>query len=417
VLQPLEPEAREPHEPGVVELDGRCTLEHTLGAELSELARLKTRKQLLRSGLYRRVAPDLERVSFGLEYSRTRSASAASGGSAAFPEGVRVVAWNIQRGTRLEGIAEALTNEAELARAHLILLLESDIGMARSNNENVARSLAARLGCDYVYGNSYLCLSAGNRREAHHVVPNALGLSGNAVLSRLPLLRAENFSVAITKDKFESSEKRLGHKKALWVEAAVGAKRLAVAAVHLDSGASSAGRALQLRDVVQKLAARGVSGCSLIGGDFNTTTYDAHSRLGLLGNLALKFWRGGFPHAIQHYLTPEALYERRVFEVLRDAGYDFQSYNQLGVGTVFYRVGDPGSEGRVRDFLPQPFVEVLRRKLEPYGGEVGLKLDWFAGKGLHARGAGTVSLQRRGVGVSDHDPIWVDVEIARGQTF
>ncbi len=81
------------------------------------------------------------------------------------------------------------------------------------------------------------------------------------------------------------------------------------------------------------------------------------------------------------------------------------------MGTLFYRVGDAGSEGRVRDFLPQPFVEVLRRKLEPYGGVVGLKLDWFAGKGLRMRGAGIVPLLRRGVGVSDHDPIWVDVEI------
>src|SRR6187455_2327567 len=108
VLQPLELEAREPHDPGVVELDGRCTLEHTLGAELSELARLKTRRQLLRSGLYRRLAPDLERVSFGLEYACTRSASEPPGASAESPEGVRVMAWNIQRGTRLDGIADAL---------------------------------------------------------------------------------------------------------------------------------------------------------------------------------------------------------------------------------------------------------------------------------------------------------------------
>jgi len=398
----------------VVALAGRRALEHTLGADLSELARFKTRKQLVRSGLYQRLAPDLERVSFGLEYGCTR---AESGAAVALPESVRVVAWNIQRGSRLEGIAEALASEAELACAHMVLLLESDVGMARSSNRNVARALAERLGFDYVYGNSYLCLTAGNRREAHQLEANGLALSGNAILSRLPLLRAENFSVAITKDKFESSEKRLGHKKALWVEVAVGSQRLAVAAVHLDSGASSVGRALQLRDVVRKLEARGVAGCSLIGGDFNTTTYDAQSLLGLLGNLGLKFWRGGFPHAIQHYLTPELLYERRVFEVLRDAGYDFESYNQLGLGTVFYRVGDPGSEGRVRDFLPQPFIEVLRRKLQPYGGEVGLKPDWFAGKGLRARRAGTLSLQRRGVGVSDHDPIWVDVEIPRGQTF
>lgn len=390
---------------GVVELEGQRTLDHALAAELAELAGLKTRKQLQRSELYQRLAAELDDLCFGIEYSRTERSHVAGRDS------VRVVAWNIQRGTCLEGIAEALAQEPELAPADVVLLLESDLGMARSGNRNVARELAGRLGFDYVYGNSYVCLSAGNRREANQAQPNTLALCGNAILSRLPLTRAENFTVAITKDKFEGSEKRLGHKKALWAEVAVGPKRLAIAAVHLDSGASSAGRARQLADVVARLERRKVGDCSLIGGDFNTTTYDAHSLLGLLGNLGRKLWRGGFPHAIEHYLTPDVLYERRVFDVLRDADYDFESYNQLGVGTLYYRVGDVASEGRVRDFLPQPFVELLRRKLEPYGGVVGLKLDWFAGKGLRVRAAGTVSLLRRGVGVSDHDPIWVDVEV------
>lgn len=54
---------------------------------------------------------------------------------------------------------------------------------------------------------------------------------------------------------------------------------------------------------------------------------------------------------------------------------------------------------------PQPFVELIHHKLEPYGGAVGLKLDWFAGKGLQPQRAGTVPLVQRGLGVSDHDPI------------
>jgi endonuclease/exonuclease/phosphatase family metal-dependent hydrolase len=291
-----------------------------------------------------------------------------------------------------------------------VLLLESDLGMARSANVNVAREIASRLGYDYVYGNSYLCLSSGNAREAVATRANTTSLSGNAILSRLPLRRAENFSVAITKDKFETREKRLGHKKALWAEMMIGETPLAVAAVHLDSGASSAQRAAQLADVVAKLRARGVLGRSLVGGDFNTTTYDAESVFALLENLALKLWRGGFPHAIEHYLHPQRLYEKRIFDVLTEAGYDFEHYNALGVGTLRYRVGDPGCEGRVRDFLPQPFVEVLRRKLAPYGGAVGLKLDWFAGQGVTPTRAGTVHLERASaLGVSDHDPIWVEI--------
>ena len=85
-------------ETGVVELVGRCALEHTLGPWLVELARFKTRQQLLRSELYRRLSPELERVSFGMEYASTGAASVAS---AVSTECVRVVAWNIQLESRL----------------------------------------------------------------------------------------------------------------------------------------------------------------------------------------------------------------------------------------------------------------------------------------------------------------------------
>ena len=40
---------------------------------------------------------------------------------------------------------------------------------------------------------------------------NEVGMHGNAILSRRPILRAETFTVAITRDKFESQERRLGH--------------------------------------------------------------------------------------------------------------------------------------------------------------------------------------------------------------
>lgn len=387
----------------VVELEAPLELQHELRAELAEFARFRTRKQLERSAVWQRHETRVQDLSFGLEYGRFATPGQP-------PQILRVVSWNIQRGTRLEAIGDALGSHPELKRADVVLLLESDLGMARSGNKNVALELARRLGYDYVYGNSYICLTAGNSREAHHTEPNRLALSGNAILSRLPIRRAENFSVFITKDKFESGEKRLGHKKALWVELEVGERHLTVAAVHLDSGASSAQRAAQLSDVVGRLEARGVAACSLIGGDFNTTTYDAQSVPAILANLCAKLCRGGFAHAIHHYLHPQLLYERRVFEVLRASGYEYETYNELGTGTLRYRVGDAGSEGRVRDFLPAPFVEILRRKLQPWGGAVGLKLDWFAGKGLTPFQVGTVpSLTHEGVGVSDHDPIWVDV--------
>ncbi len=378
-------------------------LEHALCEHLPELARVATRRRLERSELYRSLRPHIDEVTRGMEFGK-HAERRLSGPN----DTLHLVAWNIQRGRRLGAVTQVLATEPKLKDADVLLLLECDVGMARSGNENVAREIACRLGYDYVFGNSYLCLSGGNERELVRGRGNTLALSGNAILSRLPLLRAENVSMAITKDKFESSEKRLGHKKALWAEVRFADRPVAVAAVHLDSAASSSQRARQLSDVVRTLSARGVAECSVLGGDFNTSTYDAINGGALLCNLAVKLWRGGFPHAIHHYLFPELLYERAVFDVLIEAGYDFTSYNRLGVGTLRYQVGDADSEGRVRDFLPQPFVDVLRRKLEPYGGEVALKLDWFAGRGFRVVDAGSVTRPRvQGLGVSDHDPIWV----------
>lgn len=377
-------------------------LGHDLRERLERLAAVRTRRQLLRSPVYRSCAETIRSVTFGLEHGRFSSGPRH--------DSLRVVAWNVQRGQRFEGIVDALTRHDELRRADVFILSEVDVGMARSGNQNVPRELSRALGCDYVFGNSYLCLSAGNARERGAEQPNQLALAGNAILSRHPLVRAENFSLCVSKDKFESSEKRLGHKKALWAEISVGDQPLVIAAVHLDSGASSQERALQMNDVIDRLRERGVDDRALIGGDFNTTTYDANHTWALLANLAKKFSRGGFPHAIEHYLHPDWLYERAVFERLEAAGYETESFNELGVGTLRYVVGDRGSEGRVRDFLPEFAVRYLKKKLEPWAGVVGLKVDWFAGRGLVARGAGTVAEPKfQGEPVSDHDPIWVDL--------
>ena len=55
----------------------------------------------------------------------------------------------------------------------------------------------------------------------------------------------------------------------------------------------------------------------------------------------------------------------------------------------------------------------LVRRLRDRGGVVAAHLDWFAARGLVARGAQIVRPREAGVerGPSDHDPIVVDVEM------
>src|SRR5215471_12408052 len=69
---------------------------------------------------------------------------------------LRVVEWNIERGTRLEGIIEVLNSHPVLSYADLLLLNELDDGMLRSGNRCVPYELGRALSAHAVYGAEYL---------------------------------------------------------------------------------------------------------------------------------------------------------------------------------------------------------------------------------------------------------------------
>ncbi|GAB4557552.1 MAG: hypothetical protein Tsb0020_01780 [Haliangiales bacterium] len=413
---------------GLIELSAERNIDDRIPApDLATLAAIRSRAALSRSAVYQRHRAAIERISFGLAYGRPTAPAARPQRSF-----LRVGAWNIERGRRLPGIRAYLQATPLLRDADLLLLNEVDVGMARSGNRDVAAELAAALGFEYVFGNSYLCLSRGNQRDGAPEEDNHIGLHGNAILSRFPIRRAENFSVTISKDKFESSEKRLGHKKALWAEIDTPLGSLPVCTLHLDSGASPAQRAAQLADVLALLDARIFASESgerpprcLIGGDFNTTTYDNKSVPRLLWNTFRKLTRGGFAHAMHHYLHPDKLYEKSIFDALVESGFDYHGFNHLGRGTIRYEVGSFESESKVREYLPGVALSILRWRLRPWDGVASLKLDWFAGRGLHAltheqtrepapervsQDPTTIERPRWDDALlSDHDPIVVDI--------
>jgi endonuclease/exonuclease/phosphatase family metal-dependent hydrolase len=391
-------------------------------ATREQLAAITTRRALETAAVYRQHAAAIAAVTAGVEWGAPPRPAAPDA-----RDFVRVVSWNLQRGIHLDGVIALLRTEPRLAEADVVLLNEVDLGMARSGNRHVAREIGAALGLSYVFGNSYLCLDHGDVRDADTAtldVPNELGLHGNAILSRFPLRRAENVSLTVTRDKFaSSSEKRLGHKKALWAEIAAPGGPIRFAACHLDSIATPGQRAAQLADLLAAIpTADGTP--LLLGGDLNTTTYDLGSLPRLAWNLAAKLVRGGFPHALHHYMHPWLLYERPVFAVLARHQLAWAPFNDLAAGTVRYEVGSFDSESKIREFLPEVAVRVLRWRLRPWGGVAPLRIDWFAGRGLRALGdderveaAGRRSRAPGGVArptvdgtrLSDHDPIVVDV--------
>ncbi|HXU09624.1 MAG TPA: hypothetical protein VN743_11565, partial [Blastocatellia bacterium] len=78
---------------------------------------------------------------------------------------LRVVEWNIERGTRLEGIVDVLNSHPVLRYADLLLLNEVDCGMRRSGNVNVALELSRALSAHAIFGVEYLELTKGNEDE------------------------------------------------------------------------------------------------------------------------------------------------------------------------------------------------------------------------------------------------------------
>ena len=249
------------------------SVEHEIHAHYSALRAIRTREALERSALWTAIGGEVTRVLESVERGHWAPepppAAVSAGGRM-----VRTVAWNIQRGARLDDLRRAVV-APPFAGADVLLLSEVDVGLGRSGNRNVARELAEALGMSYAFGVSYLALTDDYGDDAAGL-ENTLALSGAAVISRYPIGRVENIDLPEVRDKFHSSEKRLGKKRALLAEIALPDGPLVVAACHLDSNASPAQRAHQLGGVLDSVDRSGVAR-ALVGGDFNTSTYDVSS--------------------------------------------------------------------------------------------------------------------------------------------
>jgi endonuclease/exonuclease/phosphatase family metal-dependent hydrolase len=279
--------------------------------------------------------------------------------------------------------------------------------MARSGNRHVARELAAALGMSYAFGVSYLVLE-DDWGENPDGASNQLALAGAAVLARAPIVAVENVDVPELRDKFSSSEKRLGKKRALAVRLG-GALPLTVAACHLDSNASPRGRAAQLASIAgagARLA--GDEGALLVGGDLNTTTYDLAGPWALARNLVHKLFVTGFDETIRQYMTPELRYERAVFETLRAHRLAVDGFNDRQSGTLHFDINDPYALQKTTKLVGGPLTRLLQRRLRPWNGRVPARLDWFAGRGVEPVAAYTVDPRPL---ASDHAAIVVDVRL------
>jgi endonuclease/exonuclease/phosphatase family metal-dependent hydrolase len=386
-------------------------LEHELTPHFPALAQFDSTKALRASPLYVRLRLEIERVLSGL-VQETFAPVARPPRADDAAQSIRVTAWNIERGKRLPSIIDVLREHLVLRASDVLLLTELDYGMARTDNRFVVRELAEALRMNYAFAPCYLALNEGSGVESEVTGENTLALHGNALLSRYPLQRAHALALPNGKDKMRGKEKRLGAQRAVVADVAHPAGLFRAVSLHLDAHSTQRHRARQMRLVLDHLARLTPQLPVVIGGDWNTSTYNSrravYAILGYFRRVVM-----GVERVIKHhYPYPERWFERGLFRLLERRGYDYRTLNALGVCTLHYDVADVAANVNMGDWIPQWCFPFINWALRQSGGRCSLKLDWFAGQGIAPapdRAPQVVSNLRDEAGaLSDHDAIVLD---------
>lgn len=310
------------------------------------------------------------------------------------PAKLRVVQWNIEKGLRFQGLADALATHPDLSCADLIFLNEVDLGMARTGNRHVARDLAERLGFTWAFAPAHLELTKGVGADLEAEGVNAEALQGNAILSRFALRDVRVAPLTNCFEPFHFHEKRYGRRVAIVATVDTVAGPIALAGTHLEVRNTPACRARQIRDVVGALPFRGPA---LIAGDLNSSTFPrgtfartAAGTLRLLGDVAK------LKEELRNPIAREPLF----MEFAR-GGFRTEGWNTDDVTIV-----EPIDSLEDAERLPGPMARYVLRRIDRLDRKLPMRLDWFAGRDLTPSDPRTIAGLSDDCGrVSDHDPI------------
>lgn len=331
-------------------------------------------------------------------------------------EFLRLVHWNIERGKHLEAIIELFNSDPILQFADIISLNEVDLGMNRTQNQNIAFELGQRLGMHTVYIPEYLELTKGIGEELTLAGENKEALHGNAILSRYPILAVHSVRLPSCFDTYQFSEKRFGERVALIVEIEVNKQVIYLVNTHLEVRNTPKCRAKQFQSILQtleKLPARPI----IIAGDLNVGTFKRGSiYYSFLGFLRLVF---NSPEKLAYELRHPEKYEP-LFDYAKKHGFEFESYNDDLVTCATSITGvDEAKE------MPSFLQSRIDRRLAPYKNRLEFRLDYIFARGIKALRANQITskqtssinpttitnLLTNGKEISDHTPIVCDFRI------
>lgn len=380
------------------------SLQHGLQPFFPELRSFPSTSALEKSSLYARLRPGIERV-LGAVVQEDLAPPPRK-----VRPSIRATAWNIERGLRLQGITRALREHPVLRDSDILLLTELDYGMARTANRFVAQEIARELGLNYVFAVCYVNLEKGSGLEKQIAGTNAQALHGNALFSRYPLLHAHSLPLPNGKDKLKGKEKRLGCQRAVIATVAHPLGPVRAVSLHLDAHSSQRHRRDQVKvilDHLEKLPPLPV----LMGGDWNTTTYNSQRALYSILGYARRVLMSVQNVIRNHYPWPDRWFERHLFRELERRGFRYRELNEPGACTLHYDVKNLAVNENLADWVPLWCFWWIQWALKRVGGRCSLKLDWFAGKHIRPDSNHPPQVVHH-LGVegplSDHDPIVLD---------
>ena len=385
-------------------------LEHDLKPFFPELLKFESTAAMERSAVYQEIKPEVERI---LNSIAQENFSENPKSKIQNPKSVSALAWNIERGNRFDGIASALETHPQLKDKDLLLLTELDFGMARSGNRFVARDLAQKLKLNYAFAPVYIALQKGSGVEAAAAGENRESLHGLAMFSKFPLKNIHAVPLPNGKDKMWGKEKRLGHLRALVADIEHPNGTFRAVTVHLDAHSSRKHRHRQMKIILDHLETL-TDLPTVIGGDWNTTTYNAQTANRAIAGYFRRVAMGVKNVVKNHYPHPDRYFEKSLFRELETRGFDYKNLNEIGVGTLHYDMENAAYNTNLSDWVPQwcfPFIFWAARRV---GGRVSARLDWFAGRNIEAVGKpNTVGdlTDAENIPLSDHDAITLDFRL------
>ncbi len=379
-----------------------------------ELRQCRSTGELLANPVYQRLEPVIR------EALETPETGGFCGPAPPIRAQYRFVAWNLERGIELDRQLGALQSHSYLRDADVLLLTETDVGMARSGNRNVAREIASELGFYYAFVPCYLNLAKGSGLEYHAEGENDLALHGNAIVSRYPLRNVRAVFLKNGFDKMAGREKRLGRQAAVIADVEFPNGTVTAVSSHLDANSSQRHRAQQMRDILNGLdgPASGerdgaaIRRAAVIGGDWNTTTYNSSTPAWAIAGFWLRVFMGVDNVINNHYLHPYHWFERDLFRNLERRGFDYKACNRIGERTGGYDAACVKTRQGLSEWVPKWCFAFMRWALRNHGGRCPIKIDWFATRGVRAIEPTVLHEFREcEAPLSDHDPIGVDVAV------